>query len=53
MLPHASSTFDVTRHLTGGDIIFGLQVCTVIVKWSKTLQDRKETTTIALPVLGS
>ena len=53
VLAYSSSTFDVTRHLTRGDIIFGQQVCTVIVKWSKTLQDRKETTTIARTVLGS
>ena len=53
VLPHSLSSFDVTRHLTRGDIIFGQQVCTVIVKWSKTLQNRKETTTIALPVLDS
>ena len=53
VLPYSSAHFDVTRHLTRGDVIFGQQVCTVIVKWSKTMQDHKETTTIALPVLGS
>ena len=52
VLPHSSSQFDETRHLTRGDVIFGQQMCTVIVKWSKILQDRKETTTITLPVLG-
>ena len=53
VLPHSSAKFDVTRHLTRGDVIFGHQVCTVIVKWSKTLQDRKEITTVTLDVLGS
>ena len=47
ILPQSAAQFDVTRHLTRGD------VCTVIVKWSKTIQDRKETTTISLPLLGS
>ena len=53
ILPHSSAQFDVTRHLTRGDIIFGQKVCTVLVKWSKTLQDRKQNTTIELPLLGS
>ena len=53
VLPHSAAQFDVTRHLTRGDVIFGKQVGTVIVKWSKTMQDRKETTTISLPVLGA
>ena len=51
VLPHSTKMFDVTRHLTRGDLIFSQSVCTVIVKWSKTLQDRRETTTIAIPVL--
>ena len=53
VLPHSAVKFDVTRHLSRGDVIFGPQVCTVLVKWSKTVQDRKKTTTISLPVLGS
>ena len=52
VLPHSVAQFDLTRHLTRGDIIFGQKICTVIVKWSKTIQDRKETTTISLPILG-
>ena len=53
ILPHSAAQFDLTRHLTRGDVIFSQQVCTVIVKWSKTIQDRKETTTLSLPLLGS
>ena len=53
VLPHSAAQFDVTRHLARGDVIFGPQVCTVLVKWSKTMQDCKETTTISLPLLGS
>ena len=35
VLPDLSAAFDVTRHLTRGDVIFGPTFCTVIVKWSK------------------
>ena len=53
VLPHCAAKFNVTRHLARGDVIFGPRVCTVLVKWSKTMPDRKETTTISLPLLGS
>ena len=36
----------------GMDVIFAQQHATIIVKWSKTLQNRKTSTTIAIPVLG-
>ena len=32
VLPHSSASFDITRHLTHGDVIFGQQFATVIVK---------------------
>ena len=51
VLPHSSVAFDITRHLTRGDVIFGQKFATVILKWSKTMQDRKETSTISIPVL--
>ena len=53
ILPHSAAAFDITRHLTRGDLFFGKEFCTVIIKWSKTLQDRKETTTISIPALGN
>ena len=52
VLPHSSAAFDITRHLTRGDVIFGQQFAAVIVKWSKTMQDRKETSAISILVLG-
>ena len=52
VLPHSVAQFDVTRHLTGGDIIFGQHICTVIIKWSKTMQDCRKTTTIVIPASG-
>ena len=35
-----------------GDIIFTQVGATVIIKWSKTIQDRKTTRTLAIPNLG-
>ena len=51
-LPHSARAFDITRHLTRGDIIFGRKFATIIVKWSKTMQNRKDTSTISIPMLG-
>ena len=53
ILPHSVTQFDPTRHLTRGDIIFSQKFCTVIVKWSKTFQDRKQMATIRIPDLGA
>ena len=32
ILPHAVKQFDVTRHLTRGDLIFSPSFCTIIIK---------------------
>ena len=53
ILPHTTAQFDVTRHLARGDLIFSHQQCTVIIKWSKTLQDRKQSRMISIPHLGA
>ena len=52
ILPHSSAQFDITRHLARGDLVFSKNMCTILIKWSKTMQNRKETTTINIPVLG-
>ena len=52
ILPHSSTAFDITRHLTRGDVIFGQKFATITVKWSKTMQNRRETSTISIPMLG-
>ena len=52
LLPHTPNTFDITRHLARGDIIFTSFGAIVIIKWSKTMQNRKDTCTIAIPSLG-
>ena len=51
MLPHAITSFDPTRQLAIGDVIFSHHAATIIIKWSKTLQDKSKIHTIALPYL--
>ena len=53
ILPHAVKKFDKSRHLCVGDLVFASQRDVIIVKWSKTLQDRVKTTTVDIPFLGS
>ena len=52
MLPHSVATFDASRHLCIGDLIFLEQVIVVVLKWSKTLQDRAKVATIFTSALG-
>ena len=52
ILPHSSSTFDDTRHLARGDFLTSGVGAVLLIKWSKTIQDRKSITTIPLPNLG-
>ena len=44
--------FDCTRQLCRGDVIFTPQGATILTKWSKTLQDRRQVQTIVIPRLG-
>ena len=52
ILPHSVKHFDGTRHLLRGDLIFSQNYCTVVIKWTKTLQDRQQSRTISIPHLG-
>ena len=52
LAPHYFSTFDFTRHLAGGDIIFDRKMVKILVKWSKTIQTRDHVKIISLPCLG-
>ena len=52
ILPHSVATFDSSRHLCRADVIFGDSKALVVIKWSKTLQDRCRTTIVTIPVLG-
>ena len=53
LLPHSVKTFDPTRQLAIGDLFFSEQGVTILIKWSKTLQNRQDTTTVSLPYLGA
>ena len=52
ILPHSTTAYDFTRHISRGDIIFSQTGVTIIIKWSKTIQNRKDIRTISIPALG-
>ena len=41
MVPHSFSGFDVSRHLARDNIIFSDSMAIILIKWSKTIQFRK------------
>ena len=51
LAPHSLATFDHTRHLTGQDLFFSHKMVKVMVKWTKTLQNRDTVQVICLPKL--
>ena len=53
ILPHSVATFDSTRHLYVGDIIFSDSSAVVVVKWSKTMQYRAKVASVTIPALGT
>ena len=52
VLPHGINKFDFTRHLSRADVIFGISGAVLLVKWSKTMQNRRDFVTISLPDLA-
>ena len=52
ILPHSTVTFDPSRQLARGDIIFTDHGANILVKWSKTIQNRHDFHTVPIPVLG-
>ena len=52
ILPHTVATFDGSRHLCVGDLIFSDQAIVVVLKWSKTMQGRARIATISISALG-
>ena len=52
LCPHSLSSFDFTRHLAAGDILFDSDTLKVLLKWSKTIQLRDKVKLISLPKLG-
>ena len=53
ILPHTTHSFDATRQLARGDFITQDQGGLLLIKWSKTIQNRGDTVTLPLPCLGS
>ena len=52
LLPHTVRAFDVTRQLARGDLIITKNSALLIIKWSKTIQNRRDIVTLPLPCLG-
>ena len=52
ILPHSVPTFHHTRQLATADYISTPDGAILLIKWSKTLQNRKDIVTIPLPLLG-
>ena len=53
ILPHSAAQFDSSRHLCKGDLYFAENSVVIVLKWSKTSQDRKKVATVTIPALGS
>ena len=53
ILPHSVKNFDISRQLCRGDLIFSQNSVVIIIKWSKTLQDRRNVATVTIPALGT
>ena len=52
VLPHSVPAFDHTRQLARADYIPAANGAVLLIKWSKTLQNRKDIVTIPTPSLG-
>ena len=51
LAPHSTATFDPSRHLTAGDVFFTKKFVKILLKWSKTMQDRDKCQILSLPKL--
>ena len=49
LAPHSKSLFDSSRHITPGDLIFSKKFVIIMIKWSKTNQDRNKVQVFTLP----
>ena len=52
ILPHSTTFFGKNRLLAHGDIIIQSQGAVVLVKWSRTIQNKKDVATVSVPALG-
>ena len=53
ILPHTVHSFDFTKQLARGDFITQEQGGLLLIKWSKTIQNCRDTVTLPLPFLGT
>ena len=51
LTPHTVNGFDPLKQFSGGDVIFGKKKVVLLLKWSKTLQDRDQVRSVVLPKL--
>ena len=51
LTPHTVNGFDSLKQFSGGDVIFGKKKAVLLLKWSKTLQDRDQVRSVVLPKL--
>ena len=49
LAPHSLAAFDMTRHFTGADMFITRRYVKLLIKWSKTIQDRNKKQLITLP----
>ena len=52
LAPNSTGTFDHTRHLARGDLIFAPPGAHLIIKWSKVMQYRNSHQVIQIPLLN-
>ena len=52
LVPHTISGYETMKQLSRGDIIFGSPGINLLLKWSKTLQNRDKVKVIKIPSLG-
>ena len=53
LLPHSTQSFSPIQQLAQGDLIFAPPGVNIIIKWTKTLQNRDKVKILKLPSLGS
>ena len=51
LAPYSLTTFDHSRHLTGQDLFFNHKLVKIMVKWTKSMQNRDTVQVICLPKL--
>ena len=53
LVPHSISSYDPLKQLSRGDIIFARPGLHMIIKWSKTLQNKDKIKVLKVPSLGT